>query len=67
MSEVNFKDPYCKGNKLERMLWTIVWLFLAKPFPRNTTRKWKTLLVKMFDAKVHSICTIYSRSKIYMP
>lgn len=67
MNEVNFKDPYSKGNKLKRMLWAITWTILTKPFPRNTARRWKILLLRMFGAKVNSTCTIYSRSKIYIP
>jgi len=67
MNEVNFKDPYRTGNKLKRMLWNITWKLLAQPFPRNTARRWKILIIRLFGAKVDNSCTIYSRAKIYMP
>jgi len=67
MSEVNFKNPYSKGNKLKRMLWKITWTILAKVFPQSSARRWKILLLRMFGAKIHSTCTIYSSAKISMP
>jgi len=67
VSEINFKDPYSMGDKLRRTLWTVAWALLARPFPRNTARRWKILLLRMFGAIVHSTCIIYSRSSIYAP
>lgn len=67
MNEINFKRPYNNLNKVKRMLWFVTWTILAKPFPRNTARKWKILILRIFGAKIHSTCTIYSESKIFMP
>ncbi|NQU33870.1 MAG: putative colanic acid biosynthesis acetyltransferase, partial [Bacteroidetes bacterium] len=67
MSEVNFKYPFSKGNKLKRMLWSIIWSLFAKPFPRKMLRRWNIILLRTFGAKVHSSCVVYSSAKISMP
>jgi putative colanic acid biosynthesis acetyltransferase WcaF len=67
MKEVNFNDPYTLNNKLKRLIWLLCWGLLANPFPRKTARKWKLFLLRFFGAKIHSTCTVYSFSKIYMP
>ena len=67
MKEVNFTNPYSNRNKLKRLIWVICWALLANPFPRRTARKWKIFLLRVFGAKIHPTCTVYSHSKIYMP
>ena len=67
MDEMKFKKPYGNLNKLLRMLWRIVWTIFAKPFPRNSARKWKIYLLRVFGAKVHSTCSVYSSVDILMP
>ena len=67
MSEVNFKEPYSKGNKLKRVLWCIIWTLFIKPFPRNMARRWKIFLLRIFGANIHSTGIVYSSAKISMP
>lgn len=67
MKEVNFKEPFGKTNKILRMLWSIVWTIFARPIPRNLASKWNIFLLKVFGAKIHSTCTVYSSAKISMP
>ena len=67
MSEVNFKEPFSKSNKLKRMLWSIVWTIFARPFPRSMASRWKVFLLRIFGAKIHSTCIVYSSANISMP
>ena len=67
MSEVNFQEPFGKVNKMQRMLWGIIWLVFARSFPRNMARKWKIFLLRIFGAKIHSTCIVYSSANISMP
>ncbi|MCD7973424.1 MAG: putative colanic acid biosynthesis acetyltransferase [Candidatus Azobacteroides sp.] len=62
-----FRNPYSKKNQLKRLVWTICWNILARPFPRNLGRKWKLFLLRIFGAKVASTSVVYSKAKIFMP
>ena len=62
-----YKNSFSVKNRMVRMLWTIVWTILAKPFPRSIGNSWKLLLLRIFGAKIHSKAVVYSSVKIYMP
>ncbi len=62
-----YKNQFGFKNKLTRLLWNIVWLFLAKPFPRSLGNQWKLFLLRTFGAKIHSTAVVYSTVHIYMP
>ena len=32
---MEFKTPYSKRNKFRRLVWSMVWTCLARPFPRS--------------------------------
>lgn len=63
----HFETPYSKKNKIRRLLWTISWNVLARPFPKSTLMPWKRFLLRMFGAKVHSTANVYATCKVFMP
>ncbi|MBU2927577.1 putative colanic acid biosynthesis acetyltransferase [Winogradskyella psychrotolerans] len=62
-----YNNKFSFLNKLKRLLWTIVWFLLAKPFPRRFANSWKLFLLRGFGAKVHKTAVVYSSVKIYAP
>ena len=62
-----YKNRFTFKNKLKRLLWNIVWLFLAKPFPRKLCNSWKLFLLRLFGAKIHQTADVYSSVRIYAP
>lgn len=67
MDYVQFKSPYTTANRVRRMLWTICWTLLARPFPRSTFMPWKRFLLRCFGAKVARTANVYASAKIFMP
>lgn len=64
---MEFHTPYSIWNKGKRLLWSITWTLLARPFPRKTFSFWKRYLLRLFGAKVSSKAVVYSTAKIFMP
>jgi len=64
---MEFVTPYTKKDKLLRLLWTIVWNLLARPFPRSSCMPWKRMLLRLFGAKMSSTSKVYASAKIYKP
>lgn len=62
-----YHNAFSKRNKIARLLWTVVWFSLARPFPRSIGNGWKLFLLRMFGAKVNSKAIVYSSVRIYMP
>ena len=62
-----YQNSLSRGNQLKRLLWSIVWAVLARPFPRSVANSWKIFLLKSFGAKVHQTAVVYSSVKIYQP
>lgn len=53
-------------NKLYRVVWNLVWLFLFRPSP-TLLHGWRRLLVRLFGAKVESNVHLYPSVKIWSP
>jgi putative colanic acid biosynthesis acetyltransferase WcaF len=53
-------------NKLGRILWNSVWLFLFRPSPR-ILHPWRCWLLKMFGAKIGSAVHPYPSARIWAP
>ena len=66
-NEVNFISPYTTANRIRRLVWTVCWNVLARPFPKSTLMPWKRLLLRLFGAKVAKTANIYASAKIFMP
>lgn len=70
MANVNllkYQNKLTKGNQLKRLLWSLVWFFFGKPFPRSTAMFWKIFLLRLFGAKIHKTANVYSSVKVYAP
>ncbi len=63
----NYKNTINRKNQMARLLWSVVWLLFARPFPRRIANGWKLCLLRLFGAKVHSKSVVYSSAKVYMP
>ena len=64
---MHFKSPYSNANRLRRMLWTLTWNILARPFPKSTMMPWKRFLLRLFGAKIANNSVVYATAKIFMP
>lgn len=64
---MHFQSPYTTRDRIVRLLWTVVWNVLARPFPKSTMMPWKRFLLRMFGAKLSSTCVVYNNAKIFMP
>lgn len=62
-----YKNSLGRFNQFKRLIWNLIWLVFARPFPRRTANKWNLLLLHIFGAKVHKTSVVYSSAKIYMP
>ena len=62
-----YQNNLTKSNQLKRFLWSLIWFFFAKPFPRSTAMFWKIFLLRLFGAKIHKTANIYSSVNIYAP
>lgn len=54
-------------SKLRRSLFGIVWLLLARWNPRGTLFLWRSLILKLFGAKIEGAVYIYSSAQIWDP
>ena len=64
-------DPYLRpafsiSNRLRRVSWNIVWLLLYRPSPRPL-HVWRSLLLRLFGAKMGTNCHFYPASKVWAP
>jgi len=65
------KDPYTVpqysfGNRLQRQLWSIVWIMLYRPSPR-IAHAWRAWLLQCFGAKMGPHCRFYPASRVWAP
>lgn len=64
---IQFKSPYTTANRVRRMLWTVCWTLLARPFPKSTFMPWKRFLLRCFGARVASTANVYATARVFMP
>lgn len=64
---IHFQSPYTTANRIKRMIWTVCWTLLARPFPKSTFMPWKRFLLRLFGAKVAHTANVYASAKIFMP
>ncbi|MCM1218500.1 MAG: putative colanic acid biosynthesis acetyltransferase [Lachnospiraceae bacterium] len=64
---MEFKTPYSKGNKLRRLVWSVAWTCLARPFPRSMAMGWKRCLLRMFGASIAPTANVYASAKVFQP
>jgi len=63
----NYKSKFSTSNRILQIIWSILWLLFARPFPRKSGNFIRLFLLRTFGAKVDSTCVVYSSAKIYMP
>lgn len=67
----DISDPYLRpsfslANRSARVLWAICWLLLYRPSPRPF-HAWRSLLLRLFGAKLGPNCHFYPGSRIWAP
>lgn len=67
MDYMHFQTPYSRRDKMRRLLWSIAWTLLARPFPRSCCSGWKRLLLRAFGAKVAGTAVVYSSARVFKP
>jgi len=65
------EDPYLRPafsltNRLQRLVWGIVWLLLYRTSPRPF-HAWRSMLLRLFGAKMGPNCHFYPASRVYSP
>lgn len=60
------ESPHPRRNQLGRMIWGVVWLFLFRPSPR-TFHAWRSMLLRLFGARIGFRAHIYPRARIWAP
>ena len=64
-------DPYLKPsfsvqNRMGRLAWSVVWIFLYRPSPRPF-HGWRSFLLRCFGATLGPNCHFYPKSRIWAP
>ncbi len=64
-------DPYQRpafsfGDRLRRLIWNICWVLFYRTSPRSF-HSWRSLLLRLFGARMGSNCHFYPRSKVWAP
>jgi putative colanic acid biosynthesis acetyltransferase WcaF len=57
---------YSFGNRVQRQLWSVVWIFLYRPSPR-IAHGWRAWLLRCFGAKLGAGCRFYPASRVWAP
>ena len=65
------KDPYTApqysfANRVQRQLWSLVWILLYRPSPR-IAHGWRAWLLRCFGAKLGPRCHFYPASRVWAP
>ena len=65
------KDPYTSpqysfGNRVQRQLWSVVWIVLYRPSTR-IAHAWRAWLLRCFGAKLGPHCRFYPASRVWAP
>ena len=68
---VQSADPYLKPsfsvqNRIGRLAWSVVWIFLYRPSPRPF-HGWRSFLLRCFGATLGPNCHFYPKSRIWAP
>lgn len=71
MSIIKNNDPYTQpsfslSNRLHRLAWNVIWLFLFRPSP-TIAHEWRSIILRIFGAKIGKNVHIYPNVKIWAP
>ncbi len=59
-------SPHGFGNRVVRLLWSVVWLVLFRTSPR-ALHVWRNMLLRLFGAKIHPTARVYPRARVWLP
>lgn len=60
-------DNYTIGNKLHRLIWKIVCLFLFRPFGLPLFKQWRNFVLRCFGAKIGKGSIVHASAEIWAP
>jgi putative colanic acid biosynthesis acetyltransferase WcaF len=66
MDNARIQSPFGFTHRLRRLLWTIVCIFLFRPFPRLFFG-WRRLLLIAFGARIDPTARVYGTARIWAP
>lgn len=66
-SEFIYQNHLSFKNKIGRMLWGICWVLLFRPFITPFFQGWRSMILRVFGAKIGKLVTIHSTVKIWAP
>lgn len=64
---MEFQTPYSRKNKILRLVCSVAWAVLARPFPKSMAMGWKRTLLRMFGAKIAPTAAVYATTKVFQP
>ncbi len=62
-----YSHSFSLKNKISRLVWNVVRLFLFCPFASRLFKKWRVLVLKCFGAKIEWSSHVYASVKIWAP
>ena len=60
------RPAFSTGNRARRAVWNLCWLLLYRPSPRPL-HGWRSLLLRVFGAKLGPDCHFYPASRVWAP
>jgi putative colanic acid biosynthesis acetyltransferase WcaF len=60
------RPAFPPGIRMKRLVWSIVWMLLYRPSPRPF-HGWRTMLLRLFGARMGAKCHFYPASKVWAP
>lgn len=67
MDLATYSHSFSLKNKIGRLVWSIVSLFLFRPFCSRLFKKWRVLVLKCFGAKIEWSSHVYASATIWAP
>ena len=61
------RHNFSYSNKIGRIVWSIGYLILFRPFSMRVFRKWRILVLRLFGAKVSWKSIVHANVKIWAP
>lgn len=62
-----YSHSFSLKNKIARLLWSITYIILFRPFNLGLFRKLRVLILKLFGAKIKWSSNVYASVKIWAP
>lgn len=54
-------------NKIARLIWNIVWIFLFRPTPRWALNSWRISLLRLFGSEIGKGCRVLPSCFVWAP